>query len=56
VHGHGKVPSASTEIPSLGRWVTGQRTEYRRGQLPPEQEVLLNKIGFQWRIYKKGGR
>jgi hypothetical protein len=50
------VPHLYIEIPGLGRWVARQRTEYRKDQIPPEREELLNKIGFQWRIYKKRGR
>jgi hypothetical protein len=52
-HGHCNVPNAYTEIRGLGRWVARQRTEYRKGQMPPEREALLNQIGFQWRIHKK---
>jgi hypothetical protein len=54
-NGHCNVPNAYIEVPGLGRWIAGQRTEHRTGQMPPEREALLNKIGFQWRIYKKRG-
>jgi hypothetical protein len=55
VHGHCNVPNVYNAVPGLGRWVAGRRTEHRLGQMPPEREALLNKIGFQWRIYKKRG-
>jgi hypothetical protein len=56
VHGHCNVPQRCTETPGLGIWVARQRTRYRKDHTTPEQEALLNKIGFQWRICKKPGR
>jgi superfamily II DNA or RNA helicase len=45
IHGHCDVPARSDE---LGKWVSHQRNRKKSGKITPDQEALLNKIGFNW--------
>jgi Helicase associated domain len=39
--------------PTLGRWVTSQRSMYKRGTLPADYIQKLDAIGFTWDMYSK---
>ena len=49
-HGHCRVPAGfKTEDGfRLGKWVTGNRTEYREGKLSQDRIDALNALGFIW--------
>jgi len=47
-HRHFRVPK---DYPNrLARWVRLRREEFERGTLPDEQMIMLNNIGFDWKI------
>jgi hypothetical protein len=47
-HGHCNVPFIYPENPSLGLWVTTQRTCHTRGKLRPDRERMLAALGLVW--------
>lgn len=55
-HGNCDVPTKYTPNPALGRWVSTQRSEYKKflkgsSKLMTRQKVaLLNRIGFKWEM------
>jgi len=55
-HGNCDVPTRNGPNPSLGRWVSTQRAEYRKfqqGRSKPmslEKVDMLNQLGFRWEI------
>ena len=46
--GHGNVPAVYPENPSLGRWLTKQRTSKRTGTLSAERIARLEALGVVW--------
>jgi hypothetical protein len=46
--GHCNVPSKYPPNVKLGIWVYATRTNFRKGELLPEQIAKLNEIGFSW--------
>ena len=46
--GHCNVPQIYNDNPSLGIWVTNQRSAYKNKKLPLEQINRLNSINFDW--------
>ena len=54
-HKHCNVPTKDKANPQLGKWVSHQRTKYKKGKLSTEQIKSLNGIGFKWvsRVYKQ---
>lgn len=55
-HGHFRVPNQYEKDPSLGIWVSNQRSIHNRGQLPTGRKALLDSIGFVWRVEAKDAR
>lgn len=55
-HGHFRVPNQYEKDPSLGIWVSNQRSIHNRGQLPCGRKALLDSIGFVWRVEAKDAR
>lgn len=53
-HGHSDLPCKYKPNPTLGRWVTSQRSMYKRGILPMDYVEKLDEIGFTWDMYAKG--
>mmetsp|Transcript_16390 Transcript_16390/g.18876 ORF Transcript_16390/g.18876 Transcript_16390/m.18876 type:complete len:102 (+) Transcript_16390:1-306(+) len=55
--GHTRVPAKFTQNLPLGNWVRKQRSKYKKLQkegsssITENQIELLNKIGFEWKIY-----
>jgi uncharacterized protein YbgA (DUF1722 family) len=49
-NGHCLVPRKYQKDASLGEWVITQRQFHRNNRLPLDREVLLNEIGFVWRV------
>ncbi len=47
-HGNCDVPIKHPKNPTLGAWVGTQRYWKKHGRLNPEQERLLNEVGFIW--------
>jgi hypothetical protein len=47
-HGNTLVPTVHEENPSLGIWVSNQRTFYKDNKLSPERIEKLNEIEFVW--------
>jgi superfamily II DNA or RNA helicase len=47
-NGDCNVPYNYPAIPSLGIWVSTQRSKRKTGKLSSEQIALLNSIGFKW--------
>jgi hypothetical protein len=48
VHGHCDVPGKYPNNPSLGVWVSNQRSNRKRGELTSDQKKRLNEAGFIW--------
>jgi hypothetical protein len=48
--GHCRVPQNWKENNSLAHWVKAQRMDYANGELHGDRIVLLEKIGFEWRV------
>ena len=53
--GHCNVPTKWSQNRALGRWVSTQRREYKKYQVPEERSLLtaekiarLESVGFQW--------
>jgi hypothetical protein len=46
--GHCNVPDEYPDNPALGKWVTRQRSEQRRGELSSDRIVRLEALGFVW--------
>ena len=46
--GHANVPQDYPENPSLGRWLTKQRTSKRTGTLSAERSARLEALGVVW--------
>lgn len=55
-HGHFHIPNQYDPDPSLGIWVSNQRSIHNRGQLAPRRKQLLDDIGFVWRVEAKEAR
>ena len=51
-HGNTLVPAVHEENPSLGIWVSNQRTFYKDNKLSPERIEKLNEIEFVWDAQK----
>ena len=52
VHKGESIPfSAKVGNVSLGNWITEQRTEFRKGYLTKEREILLQTLGLSFNIY-----
>ena len=47
---HCRVPQNWKENNSLAHWVKTQRADYANGELHGDRVVLLQKIGFEWRV------
>ena len=43
------VPQKHPNYPTLGAWVSNQRTKYRKSQLNDDQVRRLEAIGFKWK-------
>jgi Helicase associated domain len=52
-HGHSDLPCKYRPKPTLGRWVTSQRSMRKRGNLPTEYVKKLDAINFTWDMYSK---
>ncbi|MCZ6840535.1 MAG: helicase associated domain-containing protein [Alphaproteobacteria bacterium] len=50
-HDHCNVPNKWSENPELGRWVTTQRSNYKRDQLSPDKAERLEALGFEWDLF-----
>jgi len=48
LHGHGNVPSGWEPDPELGRWVTQQRHQFRRGTLREDRRLRLEQLPVDW--------
>lgn len=48
--GHCRVPQNWKENNSLAHWVKAQRMDYANGELHGDRIVLLEKIGFEWKV------
>ncbi len=48
--GHCRVPQNWKENNSLAHWVKAQRMDYANGELHGDRVVLLEKIGFDWKV------
>ena len=48
--GHCRVPQNWKENNSLAHWVKTQRGDYANGDLHGDRVVLLQKIGFDWKV------
>ena len=51
IHGNFNVPQVWRPKPALGRWVAGQRSAWRQGQLSKDRQRSLEAIGFDWRVH-----
>jgi hypothetical protein len=49
-NGHCLVPRRYQEDVSLADWVATQRGRHAKTTIPLDREVLLNEIGFVWRV------
>ncbi|MEO6787602.1 MAG: helicase associated domain-containing protein [Chthoniobacteraceae bacterium] len=49
-HGHSRVPARWRGNMPLGRWVVHQRELYRWGQIEPDRQKRLEKLGMEWSI------
>lgn len=47
-YGNCNVPLRYEEKSSLGRWVTKQRQDYKKGELSQDKINLLNQLNFDW--------
>jgi len=46
-----ETPSTDNEhSPWLGGWVANQRQDFRRGNMRPDRQKLLEKLGFVWKV------
>ena len=52
-HGHCRVPSVYPENPSLGIWVSNQRTDFKKGDLSEDKIARLEEIGFVWNVFEE---
>lgn len=50
--GHCNVPEHWPADQSLANWVQSQRYRKKKGKLPSDRVKHLEKMGFQWAIYK----
>ena len=48
--GHCRVPQNWKENNSLAYWVKTQRVDFAKGELHGDRVVLLDKIGFDWKV------
>jgi hypothetical protein len=46
--GHSNVPQRYPANPSLGRWCSKQRQDYKKGTLAADKIALLEGLGFSW--------
>jgi hypothetical protein len=49
-NGHCIVPKRNKEDASLGAWVDNQRTAHTKNKIKPDRKVLLDEIGFVWKV------
>jgi hypothetical protein len=49
-HGDCNVPKRWEENPTLGQWVSNQRSNRKTGNLNPQRISLLNGLGFCWSL------
>jgi hypothetical protein len=49
-----KTPAERPQYRRLGKWVSTQRTHYKRGTIKPERVRFLNELGFIWNTKKNG--
>ena len=47
-HGDCRVPQGWPENPSLGTWVSNQRTGRKAGKLSADRVARLEALGFEW--------
>ncbi|MEB2690595.1 DEAD/DEAH box helicase [Chlamydia suis] len=52
-HGHCNVPNVYPQNPSLGVWVSSQRTKFKKGKLAEDKIARLEEIGFVWDVLKE---
>jgi superfamily II DNA or RNA helicase len=52
-HGHCRVPQNWREDRRLGKWVNTQRTHFKRGNVKPHRQRLLDELGFVWNAAPK---
>jgi hypothetical protein len=48
-HGHSDVPQNYAIDPSLGRWLSNQRTAKKKGRMPRTRVLQLEALGVVWR-------
>ncbi|WP_257616910.1 helicase associated domain-containing protein, partial [Chlamydia suis] len=49
-HGHCNVPNVYPQNPSLGVWVSNQRTKFKKGKLAEDKIARLEELGFVWDV------
>ncbi|WP_231911662.1 DEAD/DEAH box helicase [Chlamydia suis] len=49
-HGHCNVPSVYPQNPSLGVWVSNQRSHFKKCKLSEDRIARLEEIGFVWDV------
>lgn len=49
-NGHCRVPYNYQVNPSLGRWVSTQRSHFKRGAIAKERQERLEELDFTWRM------
>jgi hypothetical protein len=49
-NGHCIVPKRNKEDASLGAWVGTQRGNHAKNKIKPDRKVLLDEIGFVWKL------
>jgi hypothetical protein len=42
------VKTRDKQLKTLGRWVTAQRSDYKKGDIAEGNKIKLDSIGFQW--------
>ncbi len=51
IHGDFNVQQVWSANPTLGRWVTSQRSAWRQNKLSKERQRRLEAVGFDWRVH-----
>ena len=52
--GHCNVSVSWEDNPSLGRWVSTQRSKWKKGQLSADRKARLDALGFVWELGRWG--